>query len=170
MATNLDTGRAEYLEVPRRDAENTVLQATCALPLMFPVYHIDGRPCLDGGAADPIPYQRAFAQGCDRVMVVLTKPRDFVRKPEKLLPLIRRKYRQYPNFCRCMERRHIQYNESRARLFELERQGRVLIVAPESTLGVGRIEHNIEKLKLLWAQGYQAAVERMEEIRDYFGQ
>lgn len=168
VVTNLDTGQAEYLEVPRRDGENLVLQATCALPLLFPVFHIDGKPFLDGGASDPIPYQRAFDRGCDRVLVVLTKPRDFVRRPEKLMPLIRRRYRHYPNFCRVMAQRHEQYNRCRDRLFQLERQDRVLVVAPESTLGVGRIERDTEKLRLLWAEGYQAGMERLEEIWDYF--
>ena len=41
------------------------------------------------------------------------------------------------------------------------------MVAPESTLGVARTERNTEKLRLLWAEGYQSAVDRMEEIRDY---
>ena len=70
VVTNLDTGRAEYLPVPPGHDEDKVLQATCALPLLFPVYTIGGRPCLDGGAADAIPYERAFDQGCDRVLVV----------------------------------------------------------------------------------------------------
>ena len=60
---------------------------------MFPIYHLDGKPYLDGGASDAIPFRRAFDQGCDRAIVILTKPRNFVRKAEKLQPLIERKYR-----------------------------------------------------------------------------
>ena len=44
---------------------------------------------------------------------------------------------------------------------------KVLVIAPEDTLGVSRTERDVEKLQLLWAQGYQMAVERMEEIRGY---
>lgn len=168
VVTNLDTGKAEYMEVPRRDDKFILLQATCALPLMFPIFHIDGKPYLDGGAADSIPYERAFDQGCDQVMVVLTKPRDYVRKPEKLMPLIRRKYREYPNFCRAMEERAEQYNQCRDRLFQLEQQGKALVIAPETTMGVSRIERDTKKLQLLWGEGYQMAVERMEEIREFF--
>ena len=105
VVTNLDTGKAEYMEVPRRDEKFLLLQATCALPLMFPIYHLDGKPYLDGGASDAIPFRRAFDQGCDRAIVILTKPRNFVRKAEKLQPLIERKYRQYPNFCQTMRER-----------------------------------------------------------------
>lgn len=168
VMTNLNTGGAEYMEVPRRDKESLVLQASCAMPLMFPIYEIDGKPCLDGGVADSIPWQRALDQGCDRVLVVLTRTRDYVRKQDKAMPLIRRRYKEYPEFVRAMEQRAERYNESRRQLFELEKQGKILVIAPSSTLGVARTERNTEKLRLLWAEGYQEAVDRMEEIRDYF--
>lgn len=169
VVTNLDTGKAEYMEVPRRDEKFVLLQATCALPLMFPIYYLDGKPYMDGGAADAIPFRRAFEQGCDRAIVILTKPRDFVRKAEKLQPLIERRYRQYPNFCQTMRERADKYNADKEELFELERQGKVLIFAPDSLHGVGRIEHNVEKLRLLWGEGYQHGVERMEELQSFLG-
>lgn len=81
VVTNLSTGEAEYMPVPREDDKFLLLQATCALPLMFPIYHLNGQPYLDGGVADSIPYERAFQQGCDRVVVVLSKTRSYVRRP-----------------------------------------------------------------------------------------
>lgn len=59
VVTNLNTGEAEYMPVPREDDKFLLLQATCALPLMFPIYHLNGQPYLDGGVADSIPYERA---------------------------------------------------------------------------------------------------------------
>lgn len=169
VVTNLETGEAEYMEVPRRDEKFLLLQATCAMPLMFPIYWLDGKPYLDGGAAEAVPYRRAFEQGCDRAVVILTKPRNFVRKPEKLLPLIQRRYRAYPNFCRTMAQRAERDNQSRRELFQLEKEGKVLVIAPESLHGVGRIEHNVDKLRMLWAEGYQQGMERMEELRAFMG-
>ena len=93
--TNLDTGRAEYFPVDRSDRNFTILQATCAMPLLFPIFRIDGKPCLDGGAADAIPFDRAFEMGCDRVIVVLTRERSFRRQPEKLQPLMDLAYRHH---------------------------------------------------------------------------
>ena len=169
VVTNLETGQAEYKEVPRRDEKFLLLQAICAMPLMFPIYWLDGKPYLDGGAAEAVPYRRAFEQGCDRAVVILTKPRSFVRKPEKLLPLIERRYRQYPNFCRTMAQRAERDNRSRQELFQLEREGKVLVIAPNSLHGVGRIEHNVDKLRLLWAEGYQQGMEEMERLRAFMG-
>ncbi len=167
VVTNLTTGRADYLAVPRDDRQSTALQASCAMPLLFPIYEIGGQPYLDGGAADSIPWKHALEKGCDRVLVVLTRPRGYVRKQDKLLPLMRKKYKQYPRFLEAMERRAEVYNENRRELFQAEREGRVKVIAPGSTLGVKRTERDTEKLRLLWAEGYQMAVERMEEFRDY---
>ena len=170
VVTNLNTGKADYLEVPR-DAEGSslLLQASCALPLMFPVFHIGGEPYLDGGVADGIPFERALKQGCERIIVVLTRPRDYLRKPNRTLRLIEHKYRQWPNFCHAMHQRAEIYNKTRERLFQLERQGKILVIAPETTRGVSRTERNVEKLRLLWADGYQQVSERMDEIRAFIG-
>ena len=46
-------------------------------------------------------------------------------------------------------------------------EGKALVIAPQSTLGVSRTERDTEKLRLLWAAGYQGAIDRLEEIRDY---
>lgn len=167
VLTNLYTGRADYLPIPRDDDPEKVIQATCAMPLLFPIYHIQGQPYLDGGIADGIPWKRALEQGCDRVIVVLTRPRGYLRKPDKALKLIRRTYEEYPEFVKLMEHRHELYNESRAALFQSEQQGKVLVIAPDSTLGVKRTERNTEKLRLLWGAGYEMTANRMDEIREY---
>lgn len=167
VVTNLNTGEADYLEVPRRDKASTVLQASCAMPLMFPIYHIEGQPYLDGGVADGIPWRRALDQGCDRLVVVLTRPRSYVRRPDRIMSMVRRTYKDFPNFVRAMENRAERYNENRAALFEAEKQGKLVVIAPDSTLGVSRTERDTDKLRLLWAEGYQMAVDRLEEIREY---
>lgn len=167
VVTNMDTGKAEYLPVPRQDENFELLQATCALPFLFPVYHINGKPYMDGGAADAIPYDHAVEKGCDRVVVILTRERSYIRKQESLQPLIDRFYRKYPKFCDTMRRRADDYNACRGRLFRLEREGKVLIIAPKCTKGFSRTERDVEKIKALYQDGYQQAVSRQEEIRAF---
>ena len=166
VVTDLDTGKAEYLPVPRDRGDNfKLLQATCALPLLFPVYRLDGKPCMDGGAADAIPFRRAFSQGCDKVVVCLTHERAYVRRPEKLEPLIDRRYgKKYPNFCAAMARRADAYNADRAELFELERQGKALIFAPLTTEGFSRMERDVTRIKTMWEDGHHQAEKRMDEV------
>ena len=167
--TNLATGGAAYYPVDRSDRKFVVLQASCAMPLLFPIFHIDGVPCLDGGASAAIPYDRAFEMGCDRVVVVLTRERSYRRKKESLQPLIDRVYRKYPNFCETMRRRAEVYNSSREKLFQLEREGKVLVFAPENTKGFHRTEKDVAKIRALWQDGYRHGLERLEEVKAFWG-
>ncbi|WP_455582741.1 patatin-like phospholipase family protein [Dysosmobacter sp.] len=168
VVTNLETGRADYLPVPRRDDHNLLLQATCAIPLMFPIYHLDGRPYLDGGCADAIPWKRAFDAGCDRVVVILTRERSYRKEPESLMPLLRRRFRRYPLFVETMSTRAQRYNQCREELFALEKEGRVLVLAPEDTKGFSRTERDLEKIRRLWQSGYSAGRSITTQLREFW--
>ena len=168
VVTNLATGQADYLPVPRRDRHNLLLQATCAIPLMFPVYHLDGQPYLDGGCADAIPWKHCFDMGCDRVVVILTQTRDYRKAADRSIRMIERNFRKYPNFVETMRNRVERYNASRQELFELEAQGKVLVIAPEDTLGCSRTERDLEILRALWQSGYFAGTRRADEIQSFW--
>lgn len=168
VVTNMETGEAEYLEVPKRDDHFELLQATCALPFLFPIYHMGGKLYMDGGTADAIPYERALQKGCDRVVVILTRERDYVRKPEQLQPMIDRWYRKYPKFCDAMRRRAEVYNAGRARLFQMEKEGRAYLLAPANTQGFSRTEKDVEKIRALYQDGYDQALAQLEEIRAFW--
>ena len=54
VVTNLDTGRRSICQSPA-DENNLLLQATCAIPLMFPIYHLDAAPAWTAAAPTPFP-------------------------------------------------------------------------------------------------------------------
>lgn len=168
VVTNLDTGKAEYLPVPRRDEHNLLLQATCAIPLMFPVIRMEGRPYLDGGCADAIPWRHALEEGCDRVVVVLTRERDYRKKPGKTDRMIARAFRKYPAFRETMADRSERYNACREELFALEREGKILVIAPEDTLGCSRTEKDPEIIRALWQEGYFDGRREAGRVRDFW--
>ena len=168
VVTNLLTGEAEYLPVPRRDSPNLQLEATCAIPLMFPTISIGGQPYLDGGCADAIPWRRAFQEGCGRVVVVLTREREYRKKPGRSDQAIARAFRRYPNFQETMRTRPERYNACRDELFALEREGRALVIAPRDTLGCSRTERNLDTLRALWQEGYFDGRREMERVREFW--
>ncbi len=47
-----------------------MLRATCAMPLFFPAIELNGEKYYDGGIADPIPLEKAFVDGCEKLLVV----------------------------------------------------------------------------------------------------
>ena len=168
VVTNVNTGKAEYLPLPRRDCPNLLLEATCAIPLMFPVIEVDGQTYLDGGCADAIPWKRAFEAGCDRVVVILTRERDYRKDSDGSLRVLERSFRKHPEFVETMRTRAERYNASREELFALEQDGKVLVIAPEDTLGCGRMERDLEVLRGLWQAGYFAGRRCVDDIRAFW--
>ena len=166
--TNMQMGRAEYLPVPSDDKQWKVLQATCALPLLFKPIEIGGVKYADGGIADSIPYAKALSDGCEKVIIVLTRERTYRKGVEKAMNIaIRNARKKYPAYAELLRTRHERYNESIEEIAKLEADGRVYVIAPEDTLGVGRTEKNTEKLMALYAQGYAAAMQQRPAILDY---
>ena len=168
VVTNLNTGKAEYLPLPRRDCPNLLLEATCAIPMMFPIIEIDGQPYMDGGCADAIPWRRAFDAGCDRVVVILTRERDYYKKPDASIRAIEQAYRKYPAFVEILRTRAERYNASREELFALEAEGKVLVIAPEDTLGCRSMERDLEILRGLWQSGYFAGRNAVSQLRSFW--
>lgn len=156
VVTDLTSGRAAYLQVPRRDDKFLLLQATCAIPLLFPPIVIDGVPYLDGGCADAIPWRRALELGCDRLVVVLTRERGYRKQPDHAGAVMERAFRKYPAFLHTLSDRAERYNRCREELFALEKAGKALVIAPKSTQGFSRMERDTRKILALWQDGYFA--------------
>lgn len=167
--TNLHTGKAEYLEVPRNDEQFEVLVASCALPILFQPVKVGKRYYLDGGLSDSIPYQHAIQEGCDKNIVILTRERGYVKKEERGGRISRKLYKKYPNIAQDLKKRPEEYNACVKELMELEQKGEIFVIAPETTHGVGRTESNPEKLTRLYEEGYQQAKKQMEDLKKYLG-
>jgi predicted patatin/cPLA2 family phospholipase len=59
-----------------------VLKASAALPVFYNrAVEVDGRPCMDGGLRFPFGLGPALAHGCTHVLVLSTRPADYVDRP-----------------------------------------------------------------------------------------
>ena len=167
VVTNLETGGAEYVPLDLNDPNTNLLEASCAMPILFPIFDVNGMKVMDGGCADAIPWKRALECGCDRVVVVLTREREYVRKTEALQPLVDMVYRKYPKFLDTMRTRADRCNADREEMFRAEREGKLLILAPDSTEGFSRTERDPAKIRALWQQGYDHAKQKEAQILEY---
>ena len=170
VVTDVHTGKAVYVPLDLNDPNTNLLQASCAMPLLFPIFDVNGIQCMDGGVADPIPWKRALEVGCDRVVVVLTRERGYVRKSESAQKLIELCYRKYPNFVETMRTRAETANRDREEMFRAEREGKLLILAPDSTEGFSRTERDTTKIKALWQQGYDHALAGKDRLREFLAE
>ncbi len=167
VVTDVETGQAAYLPVDPADKQSTLLQATCAMPMLFPIMQVGGISCMDGGVADPIPFRRVLDAGCDRVIVVATRERAYEKKQEKALAAATRMYRKYPAFADALKRRAEVYNRQREELFQLEQQGDIFLFLPYNTEGFSRMERNLDKIRALWQSGVDQVHARQSQLLDY---
>lgn len=84
-------------------------------------------------------------------------------------PLYGQAVQKYPKIVESMDSRAERYNECMARLQELEQEGKIFVIAPESTYGVGRTTTDVIKLRRLYDEGYELTEKRMQELRAYLG-
>ncbi len=167
--TNIKTGKVEYMEVPAEDKENNIIKASCALPIMFQPIKIGEEKYLDGGLCDPIPYKQALIEGCDRVIVILTREEGYVKGRDKAEGLVRMSYHKYPKLIESYLKRPEVYNRSVIELEKLEKEGKALIIRPEKIDGVKRTESNPDILLSLYNQGYEIGERRLDEIMKFVG-
>lgn len=155
VATDAVTGTAKYFD--KSDIQQDkydIFKASSSIPFICRPYFIQGTPYYDGALGDPVPVEKAFAFGCDYVIVLLTKPENVLRdskQDEKLASRIRRKY---PIAAEKLCKRAQRYNESVAQAQEYAKQGRVLIVSPNDTCGVSTLSRDKTALQRLYEKGY----------------
>ena len=153
--------------MPRRDDKFDVIVASCALPILFQPVKVGKRYYLDGGLSDSIPYKHAIQEGCDKNIVILTRERGYVKKPERAGDISRKLYKKYPKVAEDIKSRPERYNACIQELMEREQAGEIFVIAPETTHGVGRTESDPEKLTVLYEEGYQQAKKQMEDLKRY---
>ena len=162
-----ESGEAEYLSEDK-DEERLIkiVKASCSLPMFCAPVEIDGRHYLDGGIGDAIPCDRALERGCDRLVVVLTKPVGVLGEDyAKYIRIIKRMYPQYPNFHRACERRLQSYKRSLDRLDQLEREGRAIVIRPLHV--ISKFEKDIPTLRAFYRHGYTEARKNLKKIKAF---
>lgn len=165
--TNIHTGKAEYIEVPRDSSNYDLIVASCSLPVLFQPVKVGRHYYLDGGISDSIPFEQAIREGCDKNIVVLTRERNYVKKTERGIKVSGLIYKKYPNVVKGLYERADNYNASMQELLRLEKEGKVFVIAPDTTFGIGRTESDPKMLELLYEEGYLKGKEQMVALKNY---
>ncbi len=168
-AMRCDTGATDYFyKSGMTDADlMTSMRASCSLPFISKMVEINRVKYLDGGISDSIPYKQALLDGCDKVVVILTRDVDYKRKAYNNHRLGAMFYRDFPSVVSTMEKRHIKYHETLDELMLLEKQGKALIIRPTKPIELSRMEKDRAKLRATYMLGYNQGNEMMEEIMTF---
>lgn len=155
VATDARTGQAKYFgkEDIRQD-DYDIFKASSSIPFICKPYEIQGVPYYDGALGDSVPIEKAFQLGCDRVVVILTKPEQERRTPERDEKVASHIRKKYPAAAEKLCQRAQLYNESVALSQEYAKQGKALIISPDNTCGVDTLKKDKSSLHRLYEKGY----------------
>ena len=166
VATRADNGKPQYFTNADFHTDDlSPLKGSCAIPGVCKPYKVGDSLYFDGGVADPVPVEKALADGCDRLLVVLTKPLDFVKKPEHFRAAYTRALRAYPNIVKELKMRADVYNRGVEKARALASEGRAVILAPAGGYYVTAFTKNEKKLERLYREGYEAAQNALSKLK-----
>ncbi len=165
VTTNCETGEPMYFYKEDYDAQTLgkLLRASSSIPFFADAVEHNGKYMLDGGIVDPIPIIKAESDGFSKNVVVLTKPRGYYKKQSKVSTIIN--YKKYPKVDERMKMRYKHYNDRLDYIFEQEKKGNVVVIAPSEDSGVGRTTRKTEKLEKLYELGFNDAKEQYEAVK-----
>lgn len=168
VVTNAITGQAEYYgkEALYQD-DYRLLMASSAIPAVCRPVWLNDTPYYDGGLSDAIPVRRALEQGCDRLVVILSKSRNYLRKPQGGRAFYHLLCHQYPKTVEAIDQRHEKYNENLRDVFELERKGRVFVFAPDSTIHMSTYSMQDKEAQKLYDRGQRDFTENQKKLMTF---
>lgn len=166
VATNALTGSAKFFDKSDLKQDNyDICKASSAIPFVCRPYEINWMPYYDGALSDPVPVEKAFACGCGKVVVVLTRPADTTRAPGRDPFFASRIQRRYPFAAQKLRTRAQRYNEGVALAKKYAAEGRALLISPDSTCGLNTLTRDKAALIQFYHKGRRDA----RAIVDFLG-
>ena len=170
VCTDVETGEAVYKPLTEANYDTYEwIRASASMPLVSKVVSIQGRKLLDGGVADSIPLAYTESIGYDRNVVVLTQPLGYQKEHNRLMPLMRLALRRYPEMIKALDYRHIMYNKQLEYVAQAEREGRCLVIRPDTKIPIGHISHNPQQMQHVYQIGRAIGERYIERIKDFWG-
>lgn len=118
-------------------------------------------------ASSAIPVNHAFKEGCDKLVVILSKQRDYVRKPQKMRFIYSRACHQYPEIIEAINERHITYQKNLKEVFDREKAGKVFVFAPTKKYKVGTYSINENVERQLYELGMADFLAQQEALKSF---
>ncbi|MCW4013313.1 MAG: patatin family protein, partial [Candidatus Bathyarchaeota archaeon] len=167
VASDLDLGEADYKHLTEVGTQLAYLRASAAIPLLSQIVEVDGKRLLDGGTCDSVPIDYSCATGTTKHLVVLTQDAEYVKDPEKILPLYRHTYSDYPFYLDRLEYRHIDYNRCYRKLARMHSAGEAFVIRPPVPVSIASMERDPKKLYELWLLGYKEMQKNFKRLQTY---
>ena len=165
VAADSVSGKPHYFtKEDMHENDYGILIASSSIPAVCRPAKINGKAYFDGGVADPVPVDFALEHGCDRLVVILTRPCDYVLNPSLDLKAAKLLRFSYPNISKALKERKSLYDKGVEKAKQLEKEGKCLIVAPDDCGGLETLTKDPTKLDALYKKGYEDAAKIKEFV------
>lgn len=166
----LKTQETIWLNQADMDDKIKLMQAACTIPIAGKNVKAKGEWWMDGGVTSMVPVGRALHHKVDRMLVVVTKPRNFVREDNSpttqfLLDLL---YHKYKTLLQDFRNRKDVYNYEMARAKELEAEGRAILIQPTKDFGAKRFSATYDQVNGMYELAKADCEAKKEEILAFF--
>ena len=164
VATDINTGKPVYHKCETGGKEDIIwIQASASMPLVSRPVEINGGVYLDGGISDSIPLKFMEGLGYDKILVIETQPKDYVKGRQKYMTLVRWMLRKYPNMIKAMEERYLMYNEQKRYVREKEEKGEIEVIRPLAPLNISPVETDEKELERVYQLGRAEALKYLNK-------
>lgn len=154
VTTDCKTGKPVYFDKDTDKDILTIIKASSSLPFISPIVKYNDLCLLDGGISDSIPIKKSIQDGNGKNIVILTRPKEYRKKPFKHKRILRKFYGKYEGIIKAIENRHNMYNSTLDYIEKLEKENKIFVIRPSENLKVGRLEKNKDKLEKIYTMGY----------------
>lgn len=166
VITNIETGEAEYKKIINATIQVDELRASGSMPYVSKPVKIDKNYYLDGALADSIPVLKAKEMGYDKVIVVLTRPKEY--RKQKRSPLIAKLfYKKYPKLVEAINTRYKKYNDTLDIIEDLENKKEIYVFRPSTDLKIKRVEKDTTKLEAMYNLGLKDFNDNLKSLKKY---
>ena len=169
-AMDVQFGGSKYF---RKDELNEAevldaMRASCSLPFISKMVTFKGKKYLDGGLSDSIPIKKAFEDGVDKVIALVTREEGYrkeIKEPNAIkIGSGNLVYRGFPKVMDAVNNRSKSYNQEIEYMEEMVKTGKVMAIYPKEPIDMGRTERNKDKLEKCYKDGYKRGKELHNEI------
>lgn len=155
VATNAITGMPAYFGKEwLSENEYSIFKASCSIPVVCKPTILKNVPFFDGALSDPIPIEKALSLGAEKIVLILTKPAEIPRTAYKDSTLSFLMV-HYPKAAHGLRHRAETYNAAVKKAYEMQEEGRLLIISPDDTCGVDTLKRDDTALHNLYLKGYK---------------
>lgn len=169
VATDCETGKPCFFEKNRKGLFFEACKASAGMPLISSITNINNVPYLDGGISLPVPYQKAISEGCDKIVIVLTRNKGFRKKEISFMVrnMYKYFYKKFPFLIKTLENMPNNYNTIMDEIDALEESGKVFVIRPQKPVIISRNEKDTSKLKSLYQDGVNDTKNLLGKLNDY---